>query len=48
MYEAAWGWSDKKKMRELQHPDAHFLIVNQQRDSTAMVPQKHLAYVHFR
>jgi len=48
MYEAAWGWSDKKKVRELQHQDAHFLIVNQQGSPTSSKAKKHLAYIHFR
>lgn len=47
MYEAAWGWSDKKKKQELKHEAARFIIA-ESTDFAGESEGKPLAYIHFR
>ena len=44
MYEAVWGWSDQKKLKELRNENARFLIAS---EPNKELPSP-LALIHFR
>ena len=47
LYEATWGWSDKKKCQELKHDAARFIIAMDpgSKNGSEGLP---VAYIHFR
>lgn len=48
LYEATWGWKDRKKRDELKHDEARYFIASEQKSDSEGDHSCPVAFLHFR